>query len=145
MTNEDWKKNILKLIELTGKSAKEQTQFYQNILLLSSGVLGLLSLIHSTQSSCLCIRLVLALSVLLLLSNILLVLIVLYDYSRLTERLKDKLLEELRKVLRSEDKPDLVTVYKKKRTLFCEKWSLVLLASAFLSLVAYTLLSLFVS
>ena len=143
MTSEEWLKNFHKLIGLINDSSKEQTQFYQNILLLSSGVLGLLSLIHSTQSSALYIRLVLALSIFLLLLDILLVLIVLYDYSRLTEKLKDKLLGELRKVLESGDKPSLVTVSKEKRTLFCEKYSLIFLASALLSLVIYTLLSLF--
>lgn len=144
LTSEQWVANFSKLIELINKTSKEQTQFYQNILLLSSGLLGLLSLIHSTQSSSLYIRLILALSLLLLLLNTLLVLVVLYDYSRLTEQLKDKLLAELRRVLQSGDKPSPVTVNKRKRTVFCEKWSLILLASSLLLLVVYTLLSLFI-
>lgn len=143
LTSEQWIKNIQKATDLTNQSTEKQIEFYRSILVVGVSILGILISLHTTQSSGLCSRLVFALSILLLLLGILLASVVLYDLSLLPEQVKKKFLEELHKVLSENRAPNLVTVGKRDRTLFCEKWSVILLLSALTSLVVYTLLSLF--
>lgn len=144
LTSEQWVKNIQKLTDLTNEATEKQTEFYRSILVAGASILGILISLHTTQSSCLCSRLVFALSIFLLLLGILLASVVLYDLSLLPEQTKKKFLEELHKVLAEDKSPNLVTAGKRKRTLFCEKWSLKILLSSFLSLFIYAMLSLFV-
>lgn len=145
MINEDWIKNFHKLTELTNLSTDKQAEFYRSILVAGASVLGILISLHSTQTSCLYTRLVFALSICLLLLGVLLSAIVLRDLSLLPERTKKAFVEELQKVLSENRNPNLVNTPKKKRTLHCEKWSLIVLLFSLFLLVIYTILSLFVN
>lgn len=144
MTNEDWMKNIQMLVDLTNRSTERQLNLCQSILLVEGSILGALIALHSTQTSCLYIRLVFALSILLLLSGTLTSVVAIHDLSMLLEQAKIDLKEELHKALVERRNPTLVTTSKKKRTKVCQKWSIILLLSALFSLVIYTLLSLFI-
>lgn len=144
MTNEDWIKNIHKLTELTNLSTEKQAEFYRSILVAGASVLGILTSLHSTHTSCLYIRLVFALSICLLLLGVLLSAIVLRDLSLLPERTKKAFVEELHKVLSEDRSPNLINTPKEKRTERCERWSIISLLSSLFLLVIYTILSLFV-
>lgn len=143
MTNEDWIKNFQKLTELTNLSTEKQAEFYRSILVAGASILGILISLHSTQTSCLYIRLVFVLSVCLLLLGVLLSAIVLRDLSLLPEQTKTAFVEELHKVLSENKSPDPISTPKKKRTKRCERWCLISLLSSLFLLVAYTTLSLF--
>lgn len=143
MTNEDWVKNFQKLTELTNLATEKQMEFYRSILVAGASVLGILISLHSTQTTCLYIRLVFVLSVSLLLLGVLLAAIVLRDLSLLPERTKTTFVEELHKVLSEDKSPNLIAVPKRKRTGRCEKWCLIALLSSLFLLVIYTTLSLF--
>lgn len=144
MTNEEWKINLQKLIDVTNQSTERQIEFYRSILVAGASVLGILISLHTTQIISLYIRLVFALSILLLLLGILLSALVLYDLSFLLEKMKVVFRDELHKALKEEREPAPVTVPKKKRTLFCQEWSLIFLLSSSVFLVIYTFLALFV-
>lgn len=141
MTNEDWTKNFQKLTELSNLATEKQIEFYRSILVAGAGILGILISLHSTQTSCLYIRLVFLLSVYLLLLGVLLAAIVLRDLSLMPERTKKAFLEELRKVSSENKKPNLICTPRKKRTTYCEKWCLISLLSSFLLLIIYATLS----
>lgn len=143
MTNEEWKINLQKLIDVTNRSTERQIEFYQSILVAGASVLGILISLHTTQTTALYIRLVFALSILLLLLGILLSALVLYDLSFLLEKMKVVFRDELHKALKEEREPAPVTVPKKRTTLFCQKWSLIFLLSSSVFLVIYTFLALF--
>ena len=134
MTNEDWTKNFQKLTELSNLATEKQIEFYRSILVAGAGILGILISLHSTQTSCLYIRWVLLLGVLLSA-------IVLRDLSLMPERTKKAFLEELGKVLSENKKPDLICTPRKKRTAYCERWCLISLLSSFLLLTIYATLS----
>lgn len=143
MTNEDWVKNFQKLTELTNLSTEKQADFYRSILVAGASILGILISLHSTQTSCLYIRLVFVLSVCLLLLGVLLSAAVLRDLSLLPERTKTAFVEELHKVLSENRSPEPISTPKKKRTECCERWCLISLLSSLFLLVIYTILSLF--
>lgn len=143
MNKEDWVKNLQKLTEITNEATVKRIEFYQNILVAGAGVLGILVSLHTTQTTCLYIRLVYALSVCLLLLGVLTVAIALQDLSSLPSRCQKAFQEELQRVLREGGEPDYVPVRKKKRTVFCEKLCLISFLLSLFSLVVYTILSLF--
>lgn len=143
MTNEDWIKNLQKLTELTNLSTEKQIEFYRSILVAGASVLGILISLHSTQTSCLYIRLVFLLSICLLLLGVLLAAIVLHDLSLLPERTKTAFADELHKVLSENRSPNPISTSKKKRTEHCERGCLIALLSSLFLLVVYTTLTLF--
>lgn len=143
MTNEEFTANFKQFVNLTNEATEKRAEFYRNILVVSASVLGILISLHTTQSPCIYIRLVFALSVLLLLLGTLSTSLVLYDLSLLPERTRQEYLIELQKTLGEGKSPKPISTQKKKRTVFCEKWSIYFLLSSSLSLVAYTMLSLF--
>lgn len=144
MTNEELTANFKQLVNLTNEATEKRAEFYRNILVVSASVLGILISLHTTQSPCICTRLVFALSVLLLLLGTLSTSLVLFDLSLLPERTRQEYLIELQKALEEERSPNPLSVKKRKRTVLCEKWSIYFLLSSSLSLVVYTILSLFV-
>ena len=97
MTNEELKKNIQMITNLTNESTEKQAEFYRNILVVSASVLGILISLHTQQSSVLYIRLVFALSVLLLLLGTLSISLLLFDLSLLPERTRQEFLTQLQK------------------------------------------------
>lgn len=143
MDNKGWVKNLQKLTEITNQATEKRMEFYQNILVAGASILGILVSLHTTQTSCLYIRLVFVLSIYLLLLGVLLSAIVLYDLSLLPERTKAAFVEELQKVLSEDRNPKPISVPKKKRTKYCEKWSLISLSASLLLLIIYTTMSLF--
>jgi hypothetical protein len=145
MTNEELKKNIQMITNLTNESTEKQAEFYRNILVVSASVLGILISLHTQQSSVLYIRLVFALSVLLLLLGTLSISLLLFDLSLLPERTRQEFLTQLQKSVSEGKVLEPVYIQKRKRTVLCEKWSLIFLLSSLLSLIIYTMLSLFVS
>lgn len=143
MNNENWVKNLQKLTDITNLATEKQIGFYQSILVAGASILGILISLHTTQTSCLYIRLVFLLSVYLLLSGVLLAAIVLHDLSSLPRQVQKAFAEELRKVLSEDRSPQPTSVLKKRRTILCEKWCLISLSASLFLLVIYTTLLLF--
>lgn len=143
MNNENWVKNLQKLTDITNLATEKQIGFYQSILVAGASILGILISLHTTQTSCLYIRLVFLLSVYLLLSGVLLAAIVLHDLSSLPRQVQKAFAEELRKVLSEDRSPKPTSVLKKRRTILCEKWCLISLSASLFLLVIYTTLLLF--
>lgn len=143
MNDENWVKNLQKLTDITNLATEKQIGFYQSILVAGASILGILISLHSTQTSCLYIRLVFVLSVYLLLLGILLSAIVLHDLSSLLRQVQKAFSEELRKTLSEDRSPRPISVPKRKRTERCERWCLISLLASSLSLVVYTTLSSF--
>lgn len=85
------------ITNLTNESTEKQAEFYRNILVVSASVLGILISLHTQQSSVLYIRLVFALSVLLLLLGTLSISLLLFDLSLLPERTRQEFLTQLQK------------------------------------------------
>ena len=136
-------KNLRKLNDVANFSTEKRADFHRSILVAGASILGILLSLHSTQTSCLYIRLVFLLSILLLLSGVLLSAVVLRDLSSLPEQARKAFAEELQEALLEEMDPQWIGVSVRKRTVLCEKWCMAsFLASLFL-LVVYTALSLF--
>lgn len=142
MTNEDLVKNLQKLTDITNLSTDKQADFYRSILVAGASILGILISLHSTQTSCLYIRLVFVLSICLLLLGVLLSAIVLRDLSWLPYRTRKAFVEELQNTLSENRSPNPISIPKKKQTEHCEKWCLISLLSSLVLLVVYTTLSL---
>lgn len=143
--NDTWTKNLRKMAELTNLSVENRAGFHRSILVAGASILGILLSLHSTQTSCLYIRLVFLLSILLLLSGVLLSAAVLRDLSLLPEQTRKAFAEELQEALSEERDPQWIGVSVRKRTVLCEKWCLISFLSSLLLLVVYTALSLFLS
>lgn len=136
-------KNLRKLNDMANFSTEKRADFHRSILVAGASILGILLSLHSTQTSCLYIRLVFLLSILLLLSGVLLSAVVLRDLSSLPERARKVFVEELQEALLEERDPQWVGVSVKKRTVLCEKWCLISFLASLSLLVVYTVLSLF--
>ena len=131
------------MTDLTNLSVENRAGFHRSILVAGASILGILLSLHSTQTSCLYIRLVFLLSILLLLSGVLLSAAVLRDLSLLPEQTRKAFAEELQEALLEERDPQWIGVSVRKRTVLCEKWCLISFLSSLLLLVVYTALSLF--
>lgn len=123
-------------VELMNQSSEKQESFFQQILIVSAGILGILISLHTNNSTDQCIRLVFVLATVLLALGTLTVAIVVYDYSRLVERTRQAHISALAKALREKVEVGSIAVPLKKRTKFCIK---VACSSLVLSLIVLTL------
>jgi hypothetical protein len=134
-----YRDQLPKLAKLAEKSSRLRFAFFQHILLVSASVLGILISLHENSSPCIYIRLVFLLSLLLFGLGILSTGIVVYDHSLLQEDLQKRYSEESQQALREERELSPLFAKKKKRTVFHEKWSLILLASGMIVLMVYAI------
>ena len=141
----DYYQKQLKLLgDLTEKSSDKQETFFQQILIANSGILGILVALHSIPSTSLCIRLVFVIAIVLFSLGILSTGITLYDHSMLVERVRQAFRHEAETALKNQRKLNVVSVEKKKRTLFFEKCSLFFPVFGLIALVIYTILITFI-
>jgi len=126
-----------KMEELTNVAGDKQESFFQQLLIVSSTILGILVALHKPDIEFLCIRLVFVLSVLTLVLTVLSLVLLLFDLSRSSENLRQAFRKEAQHAVQEWRKLDIVTVPKKKRTLFCEKFSLIAFAVSLLLLDSY--------
>ena len=138
-----YRSQLPKMEDLTNESAGKQESFFQQILIVSSGIPGILVSLHSSQSKDLCIRLVFAFAILLLALCVLTALIAVYDHSRFSERIRQAFRTEYQNAMIIHRRLNVVTVDKKRRTLLCEKTSLLSLISSLVLLSTYTIMTLF--
>jgi hypothetical protein len=124
--------------------AEKRSTFFQSLLIGSSSLLGILVSLHSTQSACLCIRLVFALAVVLLSLGILATGISLHDIPMYVDIARKEFSREAINASNENRKARPVVPTPKKRTAFCEKSSLVLLIAGLFTLVIYSILSIFI-
>jgi hypothetical protein len=127
--------------DLAAQSSDKQAAFFQHILLVSSSILGILISLHTNTSAILYIRLVYVLSVASLALGVLTTGIVVYDHSRMLEDLRRKHNRESIDALKDDRKLNPVYATKKKRTSFCEKYSLFLLVIGLFLLTIYAILA----
>jgi hypothetical protein len=133
-----YKENFHLYRDLKDQATEKKVSFFQNILIASSSMTGILVALHNKQPLDLYIRLVFVLGVLLLVLGILTVSITLYDYTNLAEQKAQDFHKELQTALKSDRKLNEVTGRWKKGTLFCEKYSLLFLIIGLFVLVVYT-------
>jgi len=126
------------LADAKSKSLEKQESFFQQILIVSSGILGIIVALHGAPQASLYIRLVFVSATVLLSLCILTTSMVLYDLSKAAELVCEAFRIELKESLQRERKMDPVFVPKKKRTVFCEKCSLISLPVSLILLVVYT-------
>jgi hypothetical protein len=124
-------------------AVQKKETFFQQVLFVSSATLGILVSLHSSQSTALYIRLVFALSILLLLLGILISGKLLYNLSRLPELSYRKFVAELTNAISGGRKMDPVLVGSRKWISVCEKISLCLLVLGLISVVTYSLMVVF--
>lgn len=131
------------LANMMDKSVEKRETFFQQILIVASGILGILVALHSVPPVCLYIRLVFVFATFLLTLCILTSSIVLYDLAMVPEYKRRGFHRELGESLHQNKLMDNVFVDKKKRTSFCEKCSLISLTAGLILLVAYTAMIIF--
>lgn len=141
MDNEYFAKQLLKLSEARMDATLKQETFFQHILIVSSGILGIVISLHTNNSPYICIRLVFVLALILLALGCLTTAIALYDYSRLPDRASRDFQDELQIALREDRKANPVLVTFGKRTLFCQKACLILLPMGICVLTLYSILT----
>lgn len=140
MDDNYYHKQMEVLADLTEKSAGKQETFFQQILIASASILGILVALHTVPPSSLCIRLVFVSVIGLLALGILSTGITLYDHSLLVERARQAYLSEAENALKDERKLNPVFVRKKRRTLIAEKCSLLFPVLGLIVLVVYAVL-----
>jgi hypothetical protein len=144
MNDKYYQAQLEELARQTEILAEKRVSFFQSLLIGSSSILGILVSLHSTQSACLCIRLVFALAVVLLSLGILSTGIALHDVPMYVDIARKEFSREVANASREDRKVKPVVLTPKKRTAFFEKSSLVLLIAGLFTLVIYTILSIFI-
>lgn len=138
-----YKRQLSHLAELTEKSASKQSSFFQSLLVVSVTLLGILISLHDNTSGTPLLRLAFAVAVSLLSLGILSTAIVLYDWSTILEKTRQKFVVEAQNALR-EDRPlHSVSEDRKKTSVVCEKLSYILLSSSLLLLTVYAVIGIF--
>ncbi|WP_430973402.1 hypothetical protein [Sunxiuqinia rutila] len=125
------------LNEIVKESADKKISFYKHVILVSSSILGIIISLHTTTSQCLYVRLTFVFSVISLLIGILSMVVVIYDFSHLPERILPVLQSEIENALKKDEKVKPVFVKHKKRTLILEKMSYLFLLLGMALLVTY--------
>lgn len=143
MTNEYYKEQLKQLVTVIEKSTEKKISFLQNLLLISASIVGIVISLHTTNSEYLYIRLVFFLSTALLSLGALCLAVVLYDFSNIQESLRQELHSEILNAMKMDRECKIVSVDHKKRTLFLEKTSYILLTLGFILQISYTGLATF--
>jgi hypothetical protein len=137
METEYYQKQIEQLVDLTNLSADKQLAFFQQLLVVASGILGIVVSLHTSTSPHMYVRILFVVAIAMLAIGILMTVVVLFDHARLVERVRQSLRIEIQSALKENRKLNLVSIEKKKRTLFCEKGSLCILSVGLIELVIY--------
>lgn len=122
----------------TNRAIDKQLSLWQHILVVSSGIDGVLISLHCESPSHLYIRVVFFLSVVLLSAGVSCSAIVLYDLSMLAERARRKFQKELKNAIQEDRALKEVRVELPKRTLFFQKSSYWCFGLTLLFLLIYT-------
>lgn len=128
-----------KVQEITDKSFQLRLSFWQHILLVSSSIDGILISLHVGNSGCIYTQVAFVLSIFLLTLGVLSTTIVVYDHPMLVERTRQEFLQRLQIGFRNNQKIGAVVPKKKKRTVFCERFSCVSFVLALFFMLVYTL------
>lgn len=137
---EYYEKKMRTMEDLTNQSSQRTLSFWQHILLVSSSIDGILISLHTGQSEHIYTQLAFLLSTVVLSLGILTTSIVVYDYSMLLERTRQKFADEFQNALREGREMRNVVVDTRKRTKFFENFSLISLICAILFMLLYTIL-----
>lgn len=137
---EYYEKKMRTMEDLTNQSSQRTLSFWQHILLVSSSIDGILISLHAGQSEHIYTQLAFLLSTVVLSLGILTTSIVVYDYSMLLERTRQKFADEFQNALREGREVRNVVVDTRKRTKFFENFSLISLICAILFMLLYTIL-----
>lgn len=137
---EYYEKKMRTMEDLTNQSSQRTLSFWQHILLVSSSIDGILISLHAGQSEHIYTQLAFLLSTVVLSLGILTTSIVVYDYSMLLERTRQKFADEFQNALREGREMRNVVVDTRKRTKFFENFSLISLICAILFMLLYTIL-----
>lgn len=143
MTNEYYKEQLKQLVTVIEKSTEKKISFLQNLLLISASIVVIVISLHTTNSEHLNIRLVFFVSTALLSLGALSLAVVLYDFSNIQENLRQELHSEILNAMKMDRECKIVSVDHKKRTLFLEKTSYILLTLGFILQISYTGLATF--
>lgn len=138
-----YKEQFSKIEDYTNLSAEKQDAFSQNILLVSSSILGILISLHDNKTECLYTRVAFLISILFLVFGILTLAIMLYDRSKLVEHLRQRFVKEAQNALKEDRKLQMVSIQEGKRIRICKKISYSCLILALLMLIVYTSFSTF--
>lgn len=137
---EYYEKKMRTMEDLTNQSSQRTLSFWQHILLVSSSIDGILISLHAGQSEHIYTQLAFLLSTVVLSLGILTTSIVVYDYSMLLERARQKFADEFQNALQEGREMRDVLVGTRKRTKFFEIFSLISLICAILFMLLYTIL-----
>ena len=135
-----YKKQMEQMKNLTEQSADKIYSLWQHILVVSSGIDGVLISLHTESPSHLYIRLAFFLSVFLLSIGVLCSAIVLYDLSMLVERARQEYCREFQKAIQEDRELEFFGVDYKRRTVFCQKCSYWCFGLSLLFLLVYSFL-----
>jgi hypothetical protein len=135
-----YRNQFKKIEELTALSAEKQQTFLQQILIVSSSILGILVALHKIQLEARYIRWVFVLAVLLLALVVLCTALALFVHTQLVESARQAFCKEV-DIAMKEDRPlENVGIGMKKRTLLFEKTSLICFVASLILLGVYTVL-----
>lgn len=135
-----YKDQLSVMEKATNQSTDKILTLWQHILLVSSGIDGVLISLHGESPSHLYIRVVFFLSVVLLSAGVSCSAIVLYDLSMLPERVRQKFCKEFENAIQEDRRLNQVTVGYRKRTVFCQKCAYWCFGLSLLSLLIYSFL-----
>lgn len=139
-----YKKIEDELSKLYNRSIEKQSQFYQHVLLVSASILGITITLHSFNSLCPAIRLVLVAAVIFLSLGTLLTGIVGFSYKEIYERTRINCVKELLEAKKEHRIMNQKVFTKvKKSTLILGKLSLIFLGFSILLLTLYFVLALY--
>jgi len=129
---------IEKYSAIKKEAFRQKILFFQNILLVSASIVGIVISLHKTNSQHLCIQLVFLLSIILLSLGIVCLVLVLFDFSTLEDRSANNFHDEIEESMKKGIQCGLVDTRLRKSTLFFEICSYVFLFAGFILLISYT-------
>lgn len=138
-----YKQQVPHLAELTEKSALKQQSFFQSLLIVSVTLLGIVISLHDNTSDILLLRLVFAFAVSSLSLGILSIAVVLYDWSKMVERARQKFVAEVQSALGEDRQIQPVYESRRKISVVCEKLTYILLIASLLLLTLYAVVGTF--
>lgn len=142
--NNPYFQNQLQILEkMTDKSAEKQLTFFQSLLIVSVTLLGILISLHNSTTDSLILRLVFAVALFLLSLGILSTAVVVYDWSMIVEKARQKFSREVQNALREDRRVNPVFEKNSKIAVVCTKTAYTSLSIALLLLTIYAIMSLF--
>jgi len=118
----------------------KRESFFQQLLIVSSTLLGIVISLHTTNSPHLCIRLVFVAALVLLALGVLATVFVVFDFLQIRHQSRQVYLTELNTASQNNRPVGYVQVEAKKRTAFLEKSSLLFFVSGLIVLTSYAVL-----